>query len=331
MQKVCLRCEKSVNLWYNRFNGNPGDRLNLTNDTPYTDSADHAVAKRPGMLAAINPELMSNHQDRSSLKIYLLGTPEIYLNAKPLIGLAAKTQALLFYLAMTRQAHPRTPLATLLWGDSPEKNARASLRKVLRQLHQTLPDQLITVDQSVALATDERVWVDAVFFADQLAQAEAHNDIALLEAALQHYRGDFLSGFFVRKASDFEAWQATQQVRLREQLLGALQTLSRHWIAQNNLANAIAITRRIIGLEPWREEAHRQLMELLAHNGERGQRWLILNYAGSSCGANWMSSLVQLRWGLLPKFGRGWFHTPMVHNQPYCYPNVQTAQTNLTP
>ena len=213
---------------------------------------------------------MSKQSHRPALKLHLLGAPAIHLDDKPLTGLSLKSQALLFYLATTRHAHPRTTLATLLWGDNPEKNARASLRKVLRQLHQTLPDQLITVDHSVALATNGRVWVDVVFFADQLAQAEASNDIAPLEAAIQHFRGDFLSGFFVRKAPDFETWQATQQVRLREQLLGALQTLSRHWIAQNDLANAVTITRQIIELEPWREEAHRQLMALLARNGERG-------------------------------------------------------------
>ncbi|MEZ4862664.1 MAG: BTAD domain-containing putative transcriptional regulator [Caldilineaceae bacterium] len=181
-----------------------------------------------------------------------------------------KIQALLFYLVMTRQSHPRMALATLLWGGSPEKNARASLRKALQQLRQILPNHLLLVDQSVALRTDASVWVDAVHFADQIAQAETRNDMAMLEESIRHYRGDFLSGFLVRNAPDFEHWQATQQVKLREQLLGALQTLSRHWMAQNHLANAIATTRRIIELEPWREEVHRQLMKLLARNGERG-------------------------------------------------------------
>ena len=213
---------------------------------------------------------MDTHHVQSNLKIYLLGTPELYLDDKPLTGLSLKSQALLFYLAMMRQAHSRVALATLLWGDSPEKNARASVRKALQQLNQTLADHLILVDQTVALASDTRVWVDAMLFTDQLTQAETHNNIALLEAAIQQYRGDFLSGFLVRNTPDFERWQATQQIRLREQLLGALQTLNRHWTTQNNLPNAIAITRQIIELEPWREEAHRQLMGLLARNGERG-------------------------------------------------------------
>ena len=212
---------------------------------------------------------MDNHEDRANLEIYLLGAPEIYFNGKPLTGLSTKTQALLFYLATTRQTHARTVLATLLWSETAEKNARGNLRKAVQQLRATLPDQLILKEQSVALCTDETIWVDVAAFDEQLAAAEKDDETNAPEGAVDLYRGDFLTGFFVRNAPDFEMWQLTQQGRLREQMITALELLSQQWVTSQEYTRAIAATRRIIELEPWREEAHRQLMELLARSGDR--------------------------------------------------------------
>ena len=40
--------------------------------------------------------------------------------------------------------------------------------------------------------------------------------IGLLREALALYRGDFLEGFYVRDAPDFEDWALVQRVQLRE-------------------------------------------------------------------------------------------------------------------
>ena len=46
-------------------------------------------------------------------------------------------------------------------------------------------------------------------------------------------------------------------------------TLAGHYTQQAEWAEGIAAIRRMLALEPWREEAHRQLMLLLAHDGQR--------------------------------------------------------------
>lgn len=48
-----------------------------------------------------------------------------------------KGKALLCYLAVTRQTHSRAALAGLLWPESPEENARASLRRTLTGMSTT--------------------------------------------------------------------------------------------------------------------------------------------------------------------------------------------------
>lgn len=212
---------------------------------------------------------MSTHQTRATLELYLLGAPQVVLNGKSLTDLPIKTQALLFYLAVTRQSQRRMTLATLLWGELPEQNARANLRKAVQQLRVVLPEHFHSDHLSATLHTDGSLWVDAVDFADQIVQAEKRNDFWTLEQAVQLYRDDFLAGFFVRNAPDFEAWQLAQRDRLREQMVWALETLAHHRAGQHKFPHAVAATRHLLTLEPWRETAHRQLMELLARSGQR--------------------------------------------------------------
>ena len=60
-----------------------------------------------------------------------------------------------------------------------------------------------------------------------------------------------------------------EQARLRELMIQALQSLAAHHAEQSHLAQGISYIRRLLSLEPWREEAHRQLMLLLAQAGQR--------------------------------------------------------------
>ena len=85
-----------------------------------------------------------------------------------------------------------------------------------------------------------------------------------LEETVRIYRGDFLAGFHVQGAPGFEEWQLAQRARLRETMMIGLQTLAERLTDGNEVERAIRATRRLIELEPWREEAHRQLMALLA-------------------------------------------------------------------
>lgn len=219
-----------------------------------------------------------------TLQLRLFGAPSIYIHNKPITSLPTKAQALLAYLALTRQTQLRSTLANLLWDEMTEDRALANLRKVLQKLRKAMPDQLMIGYQSVSLAIDTDVWVDVLAFENELAHslsasnANSFNANSFntnsLEEVLQYYREDFLAGFYVRKASEFEAWQLSQRARLRESMLNTLKRLAHICIQQDNLSRAIDITVRILEYEPWREEAHRQLMRLFFQNGESGQALL---------------------------------------------------------
>lgn len=203
------------------------------------------------------------------LEIRLLGAPQISANGaggaeRP----STKAQALLYYLAMTGRPHTRIALAALLWGEHGEGEARRNLRKVIQQLREHFDPYLAIDHHTVGFHSAQCYWVDAVEFTAQMADTRTANP-ERLQAALALYQGDFLEGFYVRDAPDFEAWMLSERARLREFMLDGLTTLATGYANQGDLPQAIAALRRLLELEPWREEAHRQLMLWLVQNGQR--------------------------------------------------------------
>src|SRR5437867_4212242 len=98
------------------------------------------------------------------LHLILLGGFQARTDAGPAVALPTrKAQALLAYLALPPgRAHPRDKLAALLWGDTAEEQARASLRQALFALRKALPAGAL-VSEGETLALDPAaVEVDAV-------------------------------------------------------------------------------------------------------------------------------------------------------------------------
>ncbi|UCC87059.1 MAG: hypothetical protein JSV81_19745, partial [Anaerolineales bacterium] len=62
------------------------------------------------------------------------------------IGLR-KAQALLAYLAVTRQRHTRDALATLFWPDENRSKARGDLRRTLSRLNRALGEGQLEIDR----------------------------------------------------------------------------------------------------------------------------------------------------------------------------------------
>jgi DNA-binding SARP family transcriptional activator len=230
-----------------------------------------------------------------TLQLTLLGQAEVRLAGEPVTGFySAKSQALLFYLAVTGQSHTRPALAGLLWADLPETDALMNLRQVLTNLRKLVGDHLTITRQTVAFNRASDYWLDvAVFQAGVegvyqpspppfaslrspppswergLGGEGMSPEVERLRQAVDLYQGDFLAGFYVRDAPVFEEWLLAQQARLRELALDALQKLTAYFARRGDYGNGIATTRRLLELEPWHEEAHRRLMRLLARSGQR--------------------------------------------------------------
>jgi predicted ATPase/DNA-binding SARP family transcriptional activator len=201
------------------------------------------------------------------LGLKFLGELSIQQESTPLAALKSqKGQALLCYLALTGKAYARSMLAGLFWPEMPEADALMNLRKVLNRLNPHLAPYLTITWQTVAFNQDSAYWLDVAEFE---AGAATKEDIGCLQTAVALYQGDFLDGFTLPDAPQFEEWVLAQRARLREMALSALHTLITHFAAQAEYEAAIAYTRQLLAIEPWREEGHRELMCLLALAGQR--------------------------------------------------------------
>ncbi|MBX2997892.1 MAG: hypothetical protein KF893_05230 [Caldilineaceae bacterium] len=205
-----------------------------------------------------------------SLELTLFGSPQVRRHGQVVTGFrSGKAQALLYYLAVTGRPHTRSTLTGLLWGDQPETSARVSLSKCLSNLHELLGDALLIDRQSVSFNRGVPYHLDTEAFAAAVSVPVTAASAQTLQAALTLYRGDFLEGFYVRDAPDFEQWLLGQRAQYRESVLQGLHALAVYAEQEDHLSQAIAYTRRLLALEPWREEAHRRLMRLLAASGQR--------------------------------------------------------------
>lgn len=206
----------------------------------------------------------------AGLRLNLLGKPRVIRDDAPVTGFTtAKTEALLYYLAATGHPHSRDALASLLWSDMPDAQAKRNLTKALSTLRRLIDPYLVFERQDVAFNRDVPHQLDVHLFEMAVTKASEHaGDLASLREAMALYRGDFLDGFFVKDAAPFEEWALAERERLRELMLGKLDELIAHHAARTEYAIAKDYARRLLELDPWRESAHRQMMTLLARQGQ---------------------------------------------------------------
>lgn len=183
-----------------------------------------------------------------------------------------KVRALLAYLALeAERPHQRATLAGLLWPEQTHSRALANLRYTLYDLRKAIGDH--TAEPSYLLIDRNQIqfnqasnhWLDVSAFQNLQAQTE----IAGWEQALDLYKGRFLDGFFLADALAFEEWVSLERERLERQYVALLQQLAHHYQQQNDSTEAARYVTRRLEIEPWNEEAHRQLMTLLARQGQR--------------------------------------------------------------
>ena len=222
----------------------------------------------------------------ANLSLSFLGPFQVTLDGAPVTEFATDhTRALLSYLAVeSDRPHRREALAGLLWPHRPEQAARHNLRQALSNIRRAIGDReatpsfLLITRQTVQFNQASDCQLDVIAFTALLETSKTHTHrrlevcqpcIERLEQAAGLYRGDFLAGFTTVDSPSFEAWVLAQQEWLHRQMLTILRRLTRNYEQRGEVELAHRYAMRQLELEPWREEAHRRLMRLLALDGQR--------------------------------------------------------------
>ncbi|HEX2219686.1 MAG TPA: AAA family ATPase [Gemmatimonadales bacterium] len=172
----------------------------------------------------------------------------------------AKGLALLAYLALEPGPHSREALADLLWGESTETEARASLRQALRQLRVALGDAIRCDRQQVVLGGPLSCEVT-----EFLRLAETDPAAA---AAIEIPR--FLAGFSVRHAPRFEEWLAETRARLLRRYVAVLAAITHDSLERRRWREAMERGDRWLACDQLSEEAARAAVEARYLAGDRG-------------------------------------------------------------
>ncbi|HLV89775.1 MAG TPA: AAA family ATPase [Acidimicrobiia bacterium] len=210
------------------------------------------------------------------LTVNLLGAPEALSDGVPIRVDTNKAIALLAYLVVERTAR-RDTLAALLWAESSQERARATLRRTLSALRTAVGADILQADRST-VALSGTVRSDYGELLDELSATAGHDHdtgevcgrcVPHLERASALYRGDFLQGFGVRSAPEFEDWSRSIGQSLRIRMGNVFERLASAHAAAGDYAAATTAAARWIDLDPLHEPAYRLLMLLRAWAGDR--------------------------------------------------------------
>src|SRR5216684_2741161 len=162
----------------------------------------------------------------STLKMALLGPPEVDHRDHRLAFPDRKVLALLAYLAAEGGMHERHKLTRLLWPESDMAHGRTALRITLLHLRHLLEEDTSPESDFHLLVTHDTIGLDLasgvdldlhaleaawqlvrVLPAPEAVRGEARRDlIARLQSAAVLYRGSFVQDFTLRNTLDFDNW-----------------------------------------------------------------------------------------------------------------------------
>ena len=151
-----------------------------------------------------------------------------------------------------RRVLDRGYVAGVLWPETSDARAAASLRTTLWRLHNLRTDPVVSTSTTVGLAPDMRV--DTVVLQSiAAALGRREPDLDMHEIVPEHLAGELLPELW-------DSWLVLERERLRQISLHALERLSELLSDAGDHARAVLAALAAVELEPLRETANRRLV-----------------------------------------------------------------------
>lgn len=202
-----------------------------------------------------------------SLKIFLLGQFNLLVNDSPIKLPSRPAQSLLAYLALNAGVtHRREKLASLLWPEAIESNARSYLRQALWRIRKSLEsgsldweDFLDINEINVTFTNHADYWLDV----DVLLKAVEPEQVEKLIETVSLYRGELLPGFY-------DEWIVSERDRLQSTYHQKMCFLLEGLIRSRKWHEAIEWGEKWVRLDYAPEPAYRAMMRSHAELGDLG-------------------------------------------------------------
>ena len=176
-----------------------------------------------------------------------------------------KSAAVLSFLVLASPGRvlSRDRLLSVFWPESHESRARNALSQTLHGLRRGLGSDVIVNRGKSGVSVDYRLLsCDAVAFS-QAVEAGDHG------RALGLYRGHLLEGFHLSGGVEFEAWLATERMRLREMAARSAWSVAHTHILSCRITDAERTGQTALDLVCTDENEVRRFLTALAKAGDR--------------------------------------------------------------
>jgi predicted ATPase/DNA-binding SARP family transcriptional activator len=206
------------------------------------------------------------------LILRLMGHPTVIHQSQSLKFRSRKVFALLIYLVVEGGWHSREKLMAWLWPESDKERGGASLRSTVARLRRTLPAGKYLLTEQGDIAFDfERPFELDLQRIEAADQEEARPEA--WQAVLAADRGEFLAGFSLPDAPEFDTWAAVQREAWHHRLERIYERLCRRQLEGGESAQAVKTAIQWTARAPLNETAYRHLMEAYYLAGDRIAAW----------------------------------------------------------
>jgi DNA-binding SARP family transcriptional activator/DNA-binding HxlR family transcriptional regulator len=210
------------------------------------------------------PESEGDDAAPPAIELRLLGAFSIWIGGQAIGTLSSGSERLLGFLALRNRAISRTTMAGIMWPESTDVAAGASLRSALSRLEEPTREAVDLAPPGVRLA--DAVSVD-FRRAQTLARRLLVQDSIVTESDLGSAATQALSSELL--PDWYDDWVMAEAEPWRLLRLNALEAQSRRLVTMGRLTGAAEAASAAMRVDPLRESAHAVLMQVHLAQGNQ--------------------------------------------------------------
>jgi len=204
----------------------------------------------------------------SLLEVYAFGNSRVIRDGHTVTNAewdSSVTKELFFFLLSQPQGLRKEEIIETLWGNLPPSKGNSNFHSTAYRLRKALYAECLVHESGLyRLALDITHTYDVAEFSELLAEAKANpkRREECYRKAIELYQGDYMMDVYAN-------WCEERRGQLREEYIRILLELSTHYAQQGNYEESIALARKALACDAYREEVYRQMMQSYALAGNR--------------------------------------------------------------
>lgn len=199
------------------------------------------------------------------IELRTLGEVDLLVDGQPaktLIAHPKRLAVLIFLIVSDATMHRRDTLLSLFWPELDEARARAALRKALHFIRREVGEHVLVNRGDDAVVVD-RTGVRCDATALRVAAANAEHDVVL-----RLYRGEFLAGFHVDNAPDFDRWLENARKGFKALTYTAARSMAKTLENAGDTEGASDAMKSAQHMEPFNAKLVKETVAIMTRSGQ---------------------------------------------------------------